>query len=462
MYGVTTVHDTVLCFDRTAQRVTHRLPALVDPADLVLCTGLERPDVEFGVFDRDNWRPVDIGLTGASRATAPGRLAVSMYGGLATLRSSLGLVRTPPDGTILLDGTEAAAWERLAFIERRALVDVLELCRSDWVRVGTRTLIDHNAIKLENRTSVLIGEHVYPIGDNFPLSSRRAGRQRNLLFREGWIVDEFIAFRPLVYFVLMGAGAYAEQLKLATSSLVEFGHYGGDVLVVTDRDRSLIESLLPPSLLPRLSVLNVASSGKIDAVLARLMIGEHEGITDHAPILYVDTDVVFDRPLQPTLETALLSGRMSAQSERWNELPGSDAAGGDLFKVDPIPFRDSIGFNAGIWSMPGGHDSVQIVEAIRLSVSRYLHKHGRESLPWLDQAMGNYVLRKLDAFDAHLITSTTRLCQSYETLDASDPAGFVHFWPVSAHAAERAAAMADYLERLRRAQDLDATLPDPA
>ena len=450
MYGLTTVHDTVLCLDRDEGRVTHRAPAAIDPADLVLCTDLDRP--EFGVLDGDAWRCLDVGIRGPSRATAPPRMKASVEDGLATFRSSLGFVGTPPDGTITMGGGEAHEWERLGIIEHAALRSVLDMCRHDWMRVGTRTLVRRSTVRLRNRLNLRIGEHAYPIAGNFPLSSGRPGRRRNLLTRDGWIVDEFVRFRPLVYFVLMGAGPYAEQLRLAATSLVEFGGYQGDVLVITDREDAFIESLLPDALHERLSIMHVASSGKIDAVLARLMLGEHAGAEGFAPILYTDTDVIYDRPLQPVLEAALLSGKMSAQSEGWNELPGSDAAGGNLFGIDPVPLRDKFGFNAGIWAMPGGADSVQIVETIRLAVSRYLDINGRESLPWLDQAMGNYVLRKLDAFDRTLIPEPTRRCQSYEPVAAGSPAGFVHFWPVSAAAAERAAAMRAYLGRLRLAR----------
>ena len=449
-YGLTTVHDTVLCLDRAKRQVTHRSPASVDPADLILCTDLDRP--ELGVIEQGAWRSLDVGIKGSSRATAPSRRTATPNGGLAPLRSSRGVVGPPPPRPHPQGGGEAHDWEWMGVVERSALESVLDMCRGDWMRLGSRTLVDHSTIRLRHRTNLRIGEHVYPIAGNFPLSPASSGRRR-LLLRDGWIVDEFRRFRPLVYFVLMGAGAYADQFRLAAASLVEFGRYSGDVLVITDRERGFIEGLLPPPLLDRLSVLHVASSGKIDAVLARLMLGEFRGATDHAPILYTDTDVVYDRPLQPLLEASLLSGKMSAQSERWNELPGSDAAGGNLFARDPIPLRDNIGFNAGIWSMPGGNDSIQIVETIRLAVSRYLEINGRESLPWLDQAMGNYVLRKLDAFDSTLITAATRLCQSYEPLDVVSPAGLVHFWPVSASAADRAAAMADYLDRLRRRRD---------
>ena len=446
MFGLTTIHGTIMCIDRAERRVTHKPPILIDPADLVLCTGLEQ--TEFGIFEGGAWRSVDIGLGGPSRATAPSRLQATLIDGTATFRSSLGFVGLPPDGTVRMDGREAHSWEWLGVVEQAALADVIDMCRNDWMRVGDRTLVRKSCIRLEKRTDIRIDQAVYPIAGNFPLSTA-SGRRRNLLFREGWIVDEFIRFRPLVYFVLMGAGAYADQLELASRSLVDFGRYEGDLLVITDRDRHFIERLIPDSLHDRLSVLRVASSGKIDAVLARLMLGEHDGADQFAPILYTDTDVIYDRPLQPILEAALLSRKMSAQSERWNELPGSDAAGGDLFAVDPVPFYDKIGFNAGIWIMPGGEDSIQIVNTIRLAVSRYLEAHGRESLPWLDQAMGNYVLRKLDAFDSALITSATRLCQSYEALDTIGASGFVHFWPVSAVATQRAAAMADYLERLK-------------
>ncbi len=447
MFGLTTAHDTVLCWDPAHRCVTHRAPASIDPENLVLCTDLDRP--EFGILDEGVWHPLDIGIKGWPRATSPARLHAIVKDGVAAFRSSVGFVGAPPDGTITMGGGEPHAWEWLGVIEHSALAGVLDMCRSDWLRVGTGNFVGRSTIRLQNRTSLRVGEHAYPIAGNFPLSSSRPGRHRNLLIRDGWMVDQFVRFRPLVYFVLMGTGAYAEQFRLATSSLVEFGRYAGDILVITDQERGLIETLLPPALIERLSVLRVASSGKIDAVLARLMLAEHPGAEDYAPILYTDADVAFDRPLQPVLEAALLSGKMSAQSERWNELPGSDAAGGNLFTNDMIPFRDPIGFNAGVWIMPGGADSVHIVETIRLALSRYLEINGRESLPWLDQAMGNYVLRKIDMFDRTLLTDTTRLYQSYEPRDVVSPAGFVHFWPVSASAAERARAMVDYLDRLR-------------
>ncbi len=446
MFGLTTVHDTLLCLNRAERRLVHRHPAAVDPADLLLCPSMERP--ELGLLGPDGiWRPLDVGTVGAPRATAPPSLDLFTGNGLLAIRGPSGFLAAPPDGTTTMNSPEPHGWEFFGTVGRPGLVDLIALCRASWLRVGTRTLVEPHDIGLTSHVGFRFGGHSYPIAGNLPLSGS-SGRPRNLLFRDGWIVEEIRRFEPLVYFVLMGAGAYAEQLRLATRSLVEFGRYRGRVLVITDQPHHAVEALLPEALHPGLATMDVASSGKIDAVLARLMLAEYPGAERFTPILYSDTDVIFDQPLIPFLQEALLGGRMSAQSEPWNRLPDSDAAGGDLFRADPIPFRDEIGFNAGVWAMPGGLDSLQILDAVRHSVSRYLEINGRDSLPWLDQAMGNYVLRKLDAFDARLITAATRLYQSYEPLEVTNPAGFVHFWPVAASAHERVVAMADYVERL--------------
>lgn len=453
MYGLTTCHGTVLCFDRERRRVGHRPPRQVDPADLVLVSGLDR--AAFGVIQPGGaWLEVDVGTPGPSRATAVRPAIAAVADGLATFRFEGGFFGAPPDDTVRMDCADALDWERFGLVEPDALTDILHLVRNDWIRVATGERIEAGAIGLADQKTVRIGPHSYPIADNFPRVGGPPGHGRHILFREGWMVEEFRLFRPLVFFVLMGgAPPYLEQFRLATESLLAFGCYERDVLVITDRNHDVVRALMPPALHGRLSFLDVQSSDKVDAVLARLMLAEHADAAGHAPILYSDTDVVFDRDLMPLLEDVLISGRMSAQSEPWNRLPESESCGAQLFAPDPIPFRHPEGFNAGIWAMPGGPGSVQVVDTIRRAVSRYLQRHGRESLPWLDQAMANYVLRKLDAFDPTLVDRTARLCQSGERLDPNDATGFVHFWPVSQRPDERAAAMAAYVESLHAAQD---------
>ncbi len=452
MFGLITSHRTILCFDRRERCVRHLPPASVDPADLVLVRGMGA--AEFLVAEPDGrQRVIDVGTAAASRATEVVPASVGLHDGLAAFRFPMGHLSASPHGAIRMDAPETHDWERFGLAAADALRDVLHVARNDWVRTATGARIGREEVELADRAHLRVGPHLFPIAPNFPLSGGSDGRARHIMFRDGWMVEEFRVFRPLVFFVLMGGGAYLEQLRLATESLVAFGEYDRDVLVITDRAHDHVREALPAALHARLRFLDVQPSDKVDAVLARLMLGELPGAAAYAPILYSDTDVLFDRPLLPFLERVALTDRMSAQPEKWNELPGSSPAGGELFAADPIPIADRLGFNAGIWAMPGGAESVQVVSTIRRAVSLYLRMNGRDSLPWLDQAMANYVLRKLDRYDPALIDAATRLCQAYEPLDAASPTGFVHFWPVGFRADQRVDAMADYLRRLRTRRD---------
>ena len=450
LYGLTTCHGTVFYFDRILRSVLHAPPGQVAPADLVFVSGVEL--VEFGIFERRGvWRAIDVGTPSAPRATSVAPAAMTLAHGLATFRYPGGFLTATPDGTVLVDVPDASFWESFGLVEAEALADLLFFCCNDWIRVATGLRVARGAIALADARHLRIDGRLTPIAGNFPLSGGRDGQVRNILVRDGWIVDEFKLFRPLVVFVLMGAGSYLDQLALTTASLLEFGRYDRDVLIVTDRAQDLVLGAIPAALRARAVFLAVQSSDKIDAVLARLMLPEHPDAMHYAPVLYSDTDVVFDRELLPFLEVVVQAGRMSLQTEPWNVLPDSSSCGAELFAVDPIPLKHCYGFNAGIWAMPGGPDSVQVVATVRRAVSGYLRIHGRDSLPWLDQAMANYVLRNLDAFDPTLVDGATRLCQSDGEVDASAPLGFVHFWAAGHRADIRAEAMARYIVQLRAA-----------
>lgn len=451
MHALSTEHGTLLCLDRAAERVVHRPLAEIDPADLVFVA--DPGHHEAGVFEADGrWRVIDMGLRGRSRPTHPRHPTLSVTDGIVRLRYEGGYLVASPDGLIRIDSPEASDWEAFGFVARDAVLDLIAVSRSAWLRLGARARIEADAIALAPRARLTAGGHSYPIAGNFPRPAGDASHGRMVLFRDGWKVDAFRRFRPLVYFVLMGMGAYRDQLALATDSLARYGGYRGDVLLITDRDDDVVLPLIAPPLLERLHVLRIAASDKVDAVLARLMLGEFPDAAAFAPIVYSDTDIVFDRPLLPFLERALLDPGLSGQSEPWNPLPDSSHCGAELFAADPFEFEDRLGFNAGVLSMPGGPDSVRVIDTVRRAMGAYLGEHGRDSLPWLDQAMANYVFRKLECLDAGPVTAATRLCQRGDPPDPDGAAGFVHFWPASARPDERADSMRRYLDLLDAAR----------
>ena len=269
---------------------------------------------------------------------------------------------------------------------------------------------------------------------------------RLTLLRDGWRIDQACLYRPLIYYAAFDSSETLEQFAISVRSLIEFGRYQGPILVLTDQMPQALARFLPAEDLARIAVLPFHPSDRPGYMAARYFILDWPDARRFQPLLYVDTDTVFDSDVTPMLHAVAMSDRIAAPIELMSTLSSSAASGATLMQRDFCSPGSMAGFNTGTLGIPNLRAHAETLRLIRRIITNYAALHGRMALPYADQEIANYVSFRLAHFDTGLISRFVR----FGGADAhiGNRCGLVHFWPV-AGAAARTQAMRDYLARLR-------------
>jgi hypothetical protein len=270
--------------------------------------------------------------------------------------------------------------------------------------------------------------------------------QRLTLLRDGWRIDQICRFHPLIYYAAFGQREILEQFAISLRSLIEFGHYQGPVVVLTDQTPGALAEFLPAEDLARVAVLPFQPNDRSGYMAARYVVLDWPDAWTFQPLLYIDTDSVFDRDVTPMLRAVATSDRIAAPIELLSTLSGSPASGAALMQRDFCSPGFMAGLNTGTLGIPNLRAHAETLRLIRRIIMNHSILHGRMALPYVDQEIANYVSFRLAHFDTALISRFVRFAGDDAHLGPR--CGLVHFWPVPG-AAERARAMRDYLTRLR-------------
>ena len=125
---------------------------------------------------------------------------------------------------------------------------------------------------------------------------------RLTLLRDGWRIDQICQYRPLIYYAAFGSPEIFEQFAISVRSLIEFGHYQGPIVVLTDQTPEAPgRTSSPAEDLARVALLQFQPSDRPGFMAARYLILDWPDAWRFQPLLYVDTDTVFDRDVTPML-----------------------------------------------------------------------------------------------------------------------------------------------------------------
>jgi hypothetical protein len=269
---------------------------------------------------------------------------------------------------------------------------------------------------------------------------------RLTLLRDGWRIDQICQYRPLIYYSAFDSPEILEQFAISVRSLIEFGRYQGPIVVLTDQVPQALTQFLPAEDLARVAVLPLRPADRPGYMAARYFILDWVDAWRFQPVLYVDTDIVFDNDVAPMLRAVAMSDRMAAPIERFSTLSANAASGAALLQRDFCSPGYMAGFNTGTLGIPNLRAHAETLRLIRRIIMNHAAMHGRGALPFVDQEIANYVSFRLTQFDTGLISRFVRFAG--DDAHIGNRCGLVHFWPV-AGAAARAQAMRDYTARLR-------------
>ena len=259
---------------------------------------------------------------------------------------------------------------------------------------------------------------------------------------------------PLVFTACWGNDSNFEALGLWLSALRRFGRYRGTVGVFTDRDAS--------------RTLSYAEPADRELVICRPFNGHpwiqrYQGWRDQtlqfSPILYLDTDIVVDADLEPTLRRVAAARGICVTTEReidrwaWTiavrDIPiehhPGDWFGLSLLKNDPECLDELLPLiNSGIIGCSDNKLFEDIGDIVRKLF--LCHHHQEIGRVYGDQPFLNYVLTKIRVSDTESLLGTCQFSGSVNDFPMK-PRGFVHFcWT---QGVDKVIQMRSYMENVK-------------
>jgi hypothetical protein len=266
-------------------------------------------------------------------------------------------------------------------------------------------------------------------------------------------VEQLSAWRPLIYMVAFGEDEVFDCLSLALVALRQFGLYQGEILLFTDRMPDQLTRIVPPGMEGQIKLATSPARDLLDYRATKFRICDVPGLEDYQPLLYLDSDVICDRPLDPVLRAIHRANRLCVALE--HDLLGThNFYGGNLFAADRTARpRNERGFSAGLIGIPHMGVARRNFPSILTSLYALARTTGtRHPSDWYDQPILNYVLNKTDEADYAVMTPRV-----VTPVDLTAPLGnirrlgFAHFSAGVGNTAIKLPAMRAYIDRLRQA-----------
>ena len=274
---------------------------------------------------------------------------------------------------------------------------------------------------------------------------------RLVVLHDGWRLERFIRYRPLVYFAVFGEPAAFACLRLALTSLFEFGGYDGDVLVLTDEAHLDLATGLPEAWRARIATRPLDAADMLDWTLARYRLVEMPEFSRYRPYLYLDIDVVANAGIALLLKRLAISEMLHAPAE--NAVMSPDQSyGAALFLADGLDLpREVRGFSTGLMGFPDIATVASLFTRVPRLALAYAQQAGRrDTFGCYDQPFANYAAIKTSRLE---LTLFDRFLDNrwywYERL--AERRGLTHFTGGTSHAAPKSEVMAAYLQHLRGA-----------
>ncbi len=356
-------------------------------------------------------------------------------------------VSAQPDGSVTADRGQAQGWERFVPLPLADLDRLLALRQRDWILSGGE-VVPAAAVRLGEGHALWLGRHRFDLRHQLPLDLDDGRTDRLTLLAEGWRIVQARAFRPLLCFVVVRDPLVMQQLWLCLRSLLRWGRYAGHVHVVTDQPAAAVLHAVPELPPERLTVRRLPDTDRVGIIAARYSLVDWPGLEAFAPLLLMDSDVLFDADVAPLLAHVALADRIVAPPEAFSPRRTAPSAGAELLAADGVDPGEAPGFNAGTLGVPSLRDHGATLRLVRRLLGNRSDLLGRGHFTWVDQPVANYAAQRLGGFDTAGMERFVRW--GYPGLRPDDRRGVVHFWPPRG-AQARLDAMRAYLAALEAA-----------
>ena len=419
-------HGTLICADPatgilTARLFSEALANVVFVSDgrrgsLMLEDGTARRPVEA-------LHPHKVTAAGQASGSSPELVVGSIGDGVVLARNGL-FLSVEPNGDVVFGRARALSWEALFFLDAAEYAALGRFLKNEWYSFSSDKVV--RPVLLEGFL-IRIGEVEIKLSDLLE-SLRGDDEVKDLWISfDKWKVERLLLYRPLVFFSVFGRAKGFECLSLSIKSYREHGEYSGDIIVLTDRDQTELDTLLGTSAL-RCQAVSLAAGDFLDYLLSRFRIPEIAAASDYQPVLYSDADVVTNAPIAPFLSKLLHTNQLCVADEQ--SLMDTEWYGRELLKEDPSTQSTAEwGFTTGVMGWRS-HDVVGklFASVVKTSYGRAVADGNRGHWSCYDQPTANYVVNKVGSVNRVILSDAVlSLSHSTESMEGYGNRGFVHF-----------------------------------
>ncbi len=175
--------------------------------------------------------------------------------------------------------------------------------------------------------------------------------------------------------------------------------------------------------------MSLAPHDQAGFVAARFKIVDLERAAGFQPVMYMDTDVVFDTAIEPMLCAVARSDQLSAPLEPFSPMRSAPCAGSGLIQLEGLSPGFTVGCNFGTIGIPNVPAHARTLRLMRTIMMTHAAMHGRTALGWLEQEVANYVSFRLAPFGP-AVNPFVRYGGWPDTEPSTEGrVGLVHFWP---------------------------------
>ena len=375
-----------------------------------------------------------------------------MPDGLVALEANGFFLCAEADGTMSLTRQEAGDWEAFCPLDGADMDWLIHVMSHSWLSATRDAVVPRQLVHPTRNFAMQIGDIAIRM-DDFLAANRGGDSLASFHFHyDVWKVEQLRQYKPLIYLIAFGKDEIFASLAMTLRSLHEFGRYEGDILLFTDRAPDRLVGIVPPELQKQVKLSAAPASDVLDYTSIKFRICDLKEAEAYQPLLYLDVDVICDRPVEPVLRDIHAASRICVPLE-YDLLGDHTYYGPYLFASDPTARpRNERGFSSGLIGIPNIAVARRTFPAI-VGTMYGLARAGQTRDPslWYDQPPANYVLHKLDAADYSVLTPrvVTPVDQS-QPVSAIPRRGFAHFCGGVGATETKLPAMRAYLDLLHR------------
>jgi hypothetical protein len=348
--------------------------------------------------------------------------------------------------SVRVNRTRISDWEQFVLLSNDDIEIIDFISTNDWVVAGYEQVIPSRFVTLGPPFALKFGTIGIDLRYNTPLTQSALPFKMTLL-RDGWRIVEFFLYKPAFVFTAFKSPEILKQLYIAVDSLVRYGGFQGQLLLITDQKKSDILKNLPFLDAERLLIFECQPPDWVGYVASKYLMLDQPEMQQYQPIIFSDPDMVFDSNLTRMLAAVATSDRIAAPVEHDSFLHNRVSVGAELIAEDGLNAFHQSGINAGTLAIPNlVHHAMTLKLIANILMNRSKVK-GREHHKWVDQEVANYVSFRTAKFDQRLISPYVRYGFKGVEEQPDMAAGVVHFFPPAKAVAKRS-TMESYLGSL--------------